>query len=165
MEVIWRSFVCNLKRIQHIKWVWENRTFTFKNFCKWVALYFMFHHTLLISILTFFGRRLDHSDGKFLGTMECQWFFTCQPLVSMVFPMVFSLGTMVFNGFLSLDHWYRWFFQWFFHKRRCFFNGFLPSEHWYRWVFQWFFHLRRWFLNGFLPLDHWYRWFFNGFQW
>ena len=42
---------------------------------------------------------LDHSDGKFLGTMECQWFFTCQPLVSMVFPMVFSLGTMVFQWF------------------------------------------------------------------
>ena len=104
---------------------------------------------------------LDHDDGTFFGTMECQWFFTCQPLVSMVFPMVFSLGTMVFQWFLSLDHWYRWFFQWFFHKRWCFFNGFLPSDHWYRWFFQWFFHLRRWFLNGFLPLDHWYQWFFT----
>ena len=35
------------------------------------------------------GHGVDHDDGTFFGTMECQWFFTCQPLVSMVFPMVF----------------------------------------------------------------------------
>ena len=50
-------------------------------------------------MLCILGLGVDHDDGTFFGTMECQWFFTCQPLVSMVFPMVFSLGTMVFQWF------------------------------------------------------------------
>ena len=45
---------------------------------------------------------LDHDDGTFFGTMECQWFFTCQPLVSMVFPMVFPLETMVIQCFFTV---------------------------------------------------------------
>jgi len=53
--------------------------------------------------------RLDHGDGKFLGTMECQWFssryhcgqwffngfFTSEPSLS----MVFHISTIGINGF------------------------------------------------------------------
>ena len=91
---------------------------------------------------------LDHGDGKFLGTMECQWFSsryhcgqwffngffllvnhrcrwfsTSQPLVSMVFPMFFSLETMVF--------------QWFFAVEPLVSMVFLPLNHWYQWFVQW----------------------------
>ena len=52
---------------------------------------------------------LDHGDGKFLGTMECQWFssryhcgqwffngfFTSEPSLS----MVFHISTIGINGF------------------------------------------------------------------
>ena len=52
---------------------------------------------------------VDHSDGKFLGTMECQWFssryhcgqwffngfFTSEPSLS----MVFHISTIGINGF------------------------------------------------------------------
>ena len=53
--------------------------------------------------------KVDHGDGKFLGTMECQWFssryhcgqwffngfFTSEPSLS----MVFHISTIGINGF------------------------------------------------------------------
>ena len=73
--------------------------------------------------------QLDHSDGKFLGTMECQWFSTCQPLISMVFPMIFPWETMVFQWFFTVGPlvsmvFYRWTIG-----INGFSNGFLQWKH------------------------------------
>ena len=60
-------------------------------------------------LITFLVLCQDHSDGKFLGTMECQWFssryhcgqwffngfFTSEPSLS----MVFHISTIGINGF------------------------------------------------------------------
>ena len=44
-------------------------------------------------------------------------FFTCEPLVSMVFQWFFYIWTIGVNGFsmffLHVNHWWQWFFQWF----------------------------------------------------
>ena len=91
------------------------------------------------------GLRIGHSDGKFLGTMECQWFFTCQPLVSMVFPMIFPLETMVFQWFFIVGPLVSMVFPMVF-----------PLE---TMVFQWFFAVEPLVSMVFLPLNHWYQWF------
>ena len=75
-----------------------------------------------------------------------QWFlngfFTCEPLVSMVFQWFF----------LHVNHWCQWFF-----------NGFSDLNHWYQWFFQWFFTIEPLPLNEWFVAHHWHRWFINGF--
>ena len=56
-------------------------------------------------------------------------FFTCEPLVSMVFQWFF----------LHVNHWRQWFF-----------NGFSDLNHWYQWFFQWFLTIEP------LPLHEWF---------
>ena len=43
--------------------------------------------------------------------MVFQWFFTFQPLVSMVFPMVFIVEPLPLNEWFSRHHWHQWFFN------------------------------------------------------
>ena len=70
-------------------------------------------------------------------------FFTCEPLVSMVFQWFFFMWTIGVNGFsmvfLHVNHWCQWFF-----------NGFSDFNHWYQWFFQWFFPIEP------LPLNEWF---------
>ena len=63
--------------------------------------------------------------------MECQWFFTCQPLVSMVFPMIFPLETMVFQWFFTVGPLVSMVFQWFFPLETMVFQWFpMVANHW-----------------------------------
>ena len=60
-------------------------------------------------MLCILGLGVDHDDGTFFGTMECQWFFTCQPLVSMVFSMVSYSGNIGLNGLEKASDGHQWF--------------------------------------------------------
>ena len=77
------------------------------------AVFLNFHSSGIVSPLVIMVQMqvlsIDHGDGKFLGTMECQWFssryhcgqwffngfFTSEPSLS----MVFHISTIGINGF------------------------------------------------------------------
>ena len=72
-------------------------------FWRWHRLIFCQKNTWL---------RLDHSDGKLLGTLEWSMVFVKVPFGSMVFQWVFFTSEPLLS--MVINHWYRWLFQWLF---------------------------------------------------
>ena len=64
---------------------------------------------------------VDHDDGRFLSTMEGQWFLSKNHCVQGFFNGFVTSEPLLSMVFSHLNHWYQWFS-----------NGFSHVNHWYQ---------------------------------